>query len=165
SRGAIRRRFEERFTARRMACEYLAVYRGLMDKRRPRRSAHHAGEFLAPSIAGASADKAALKKSCRSGTKGAFNGEVTRQRNQWPSHFEPPVGRRLLMTSCAGSPLARLPQPITSRIVCQAGNLEGIVSKRKDLPYRSGRSPDWLNEERRCTGGEARRWPVGRRLI
>jgi hypothetical protein len=35
-------------------------------------------------------------------------------------------------------------QPIISRIVCQAGNLEGIVSKRKDLPYRSGRSPDWL---------------------
>src|SRR5262249_52406314 len=37
SRGAIRRRFEERFTARRMAREYLADYRGLMDKRRPRR--------------------------------------------------------------------------------------------------------------------------------
>src|SRR5215471_18760227 len=53
-----------------------------MDKRRPRRSAHHAGEFLAPSIAGDFADKAALKKSRRSGTKGAFNGEVTRQRNQ-----------------------------------------------------------------------------------
>jgi len=82
SRGAIRRRFEERFTARRMAREYLAVYRGLMDKRRPRRSAHHAGEFLAPSIAGAFAEKAALKKSRRSGTKVAFNGEVTRQRNQ-----------------------------------------------------------------------------------
>ena len=32
ARGAIRRRFEERFTARRMAREYLAVYRGLMDK-------------------------------------------------------------------------------------------------------------------------------------
>ncbi len=26
---------------------------------------------------------------------------------------------------------------------CRMG-LEGIVSKRKDLPYRSGRSPDWL---------------------
>jgi ATP-dependent DNA ligase len=25
-----------------------------------------------------------------------------------------------------------------------AGNLEGIVSKRKDSMYRSGRSPDWL---------------------
>ena len=82
SRGAIRRRFEKRFTARRMACEYLAVYRGLMDKRRPRRSAHRAGEFLAPSIAGDFADKAALKKSRRSGTKVAFNGKVTRQRSQ-----------------------------------------------------------------------------------
>src|SRR6266567_7622278 len=82
SRGAIRRRFEERFTARRMAREYLAVYRGLMDKRRPRLSARHAGEFLAPSIAGAFAQKAALKKSRRSWTKVAFNGEVTRQRNQ-----------------------------------------------------------------------------------
>src|SRR5262249_28094507 len=48
----------------------------LIDKRRPRRSAHHAGEFLAPSIAGDFADKPALKKSRRSGTKVAFNGEV-----------------------------------------------------------------------------------------
>jgi glycosyltransferase involved in cell wall biosynthesis len=31
SRGAIRRRFEERFTARRMAREYLAVYRSLIE--------------------------------------------------------------------------------------------------------------------------------------
>ena len=29
------------------------------------------------------------------------------------------------------------------RHACKMG-LEGIVSKRKDLPYRSGRSPDWL---------------------
>jgi bifunctional non-homologous end joining protein LigD len=29
------------------------------------------------------------------------------------------------------------------RHVCKLG-LEGIVSKRKDSPYRSGRSPDWL---------------------
>ena len=29
------------------------------------------------------------------------------------------------------------------RHACQLG-LEGIVSKRKDSPYRSGRSPDWL---------------------
>jgi bifunctional non-homologous end joining protein LigD len=27
---------------------------------------------------------------------------------------------------------------------CKLG-LEGIVSKRKDSPYRSGRSPDWLS--------------------
>jgi glycosyltransferase involved in cell wall biosynthesis len=31
SRGAIRRRFEERFTARRMALEYLDVYRSLIE--------------------------------------------------------------------------------------------------------------------------------------
>jgi ATP dependent DNA ligase domain len=29
------------------------------------------------------------------------------------------------------------------RHACKLG-LEGIVSKRRDLPYRSGRSPDWL---------------------
>ena len=29
------------------------------------------------------------------------------------------------------------------RHACKCG-LEGIVSKRKDSPYRSGRSPDWL---------------------
>ena len=28
---------------------------------------------------------------------------------------------------------------------CKMG-LEGIVSKRKDSPYRSGRSPDWLSK-------------------
>jgi glycosyltransferase involved in cell wall biosynthesis len=36
SREAIRRRFEERFTARRMAQDYLAVYRGLMQATAPR---------------------------------------------------------------------------------------------------------------------------------
>jgi ATP-dependent DNA ligase len=29
---------------------------------------------------------------------------------------------------------------------CKMG-LEGIASKRKDSPYRSGRSPDWLKME------------------
>jgi bifunctional non-homologous end joining protein LigD len=29
------------------------------------------------------------------------------------------------------------------RHACKLG-LQGIVSKRKDSPYRSGRSPDWL---------------------
>src|SRR5437588_3429555 len=29
---------------------------------------------------------------------------------------------------------------------CKMG-LEGIVSKRKDSPYRSGRSPDWLKSK------------------
>ena len=32
---------------------------------------------------------------------------------------------------------------IVFRHACAMG-LEGIVSKRKDSPYRSGRSPDWL---------------------
>ena len=36
SREKIRRRFEERFTARRMAQDYLAVYRSLMDGVAPR---------------------------------------------------------------------------------------------------------------------------------
>jgi hypothetical protein len=31
----------------------------------------------------------------------------------------------------------------TSRAACKLG-LEGVVSKRKDSAYRSGRSPDWL---------------------
>jgi hypothetical protein len=37
---------------------------------------------------------------------------------------------------------------------CKMG-LEGIVSKRKDSLYRSGRSPDWLVEEPSLRGGEA----------
>jgi bifunctional non-homologous end joining protein LigD len=37
----------------------------------------------------------------------------------------------------------RCPAAIKSRHACKLG-LEGIVSKRKDSPYRSGRSPDWL---------------------
>jgi glycosyltransferase involved in cell wall biosynthesis len=36
SRTAIRKRFEERFTARRMAQDYLAIYRSLMDAAQPR---------------------------------------------------------------------------------------------------------------------------------
>ena len=35
-RVAIRKRFEERFTARRMALDYLAAYRGLMEQAEPR---------------------------------------------------------------------------------------------------------------------------------
>src|SRR5215212_9423936 len=35
SRSGVRRRFEERFTARRMALDYLAVYRELMEERAP----------------------------------------------------------------------------------------------------------------------------------
>jgi bifunctional non-homologous end joining protein LigD len=33
--------------------------------------------------------------------------------------------------------------PIVFAHACELG-LEGIVSKRKDSVYRSGRSPDWL---------------------
>jgi bifunctional non-homologous end joining protein LigD len=36
--------------------------------------------------------------------------------------------------------------------------LKGIVSKRKDSPYRSGRSPDWLkmkNQDAPAVKGEA----------
>ena len=40
------------------------------------------------------------------------------------------------------------------RHACKLG-LEGIVSKRKDFAYRSGRSPDWLEELGR-TADEAR---------
>jgi len=32
------------------------------------------------------------------------------------------------------------------RHACKLG-LEGIVSKRKDLRYRSGRSPDWIKSK------------------
>jgi ATP-dependent DNA ligase len=32
---------------------------------------------------------------------------------------------------------------VSPAIACKLG-LEGIVSKRKGSPYRSGRSPDWL---------------------
>ena len=35
-RGAIRKQFETRFTARRMALDYLAAYRGLMEAAKPR---------------------------------------------------------------------------------------------------------------------------------
>jgi bifunctional non-homologous end joining protein LigD len=34
-------------------------------------------------------------------------------------------------------------RPTVFAHACKMG-LEGIVSKRKDSPYRSGRSPDWL---------------------
>ncbi|MGA7998044.1 MAG: glycosyltransferase, partial [Bradyrhizobium sp.] len=36
SRAAIRRQFEARFTARRMALDYLAAYRSLMEAAKPR---------------------------------------------------------------------------------------------------------------------------------
>jgi hypothetical protein len=36
--------------------------------------------------------------------------------------------------------------PTVFEHACKLG-LEGIVSKRKDSPYRSGRSPDWLKSK------------------
>jgi hypothetical protein len=36
-----------------------------------------------------------------------------------------------------------MPRRLGRRHACKLG-LEGIVSKRKGSPYRSGRSPDWL---------------------
>jgi bifunctional non-homologous end joining protein LigD len=36
--------------------------------------------------------------------------------------------------------------PIVFRHACKLG-LEGIVSKRKGSPYRSGRTPDWLKSK------------------
>ena len=44
SRPKIRRRFEQRFTARRMAEDYLAVYRRLMEARRPEEDLALAGD-------------------------------------------------------------------------------------------------------------------------
>jgi bifunctional non-homologous end joining protein LigD len=41
---------------------------------------------------------------------------------------------------------------------CKMG-LEGIVSKRKGSPYRSGRSPDWLKMKN--PGAPARAYPLG----
>jgi glycosyltransferase involved in cell wall biosynthesis len=36
NRGAVRKQFEARFTARRMALDYLAAYRGMMEPAEPR---------------------------------------------------------------------------------------------------------------------------------
>jgi hypothetical protein len=36
SRPSIRKHFEKRFTARRMALDYIAAYRGLMEAQEPR---------------------------------------------------------------------------------------------------------------------------------
>jgi bifunctional non-homologous end joining protein LigD len=49
----------------------------------------------------------------------------------------------------SGAPSERAPRPRRReriRHACKMG-LEGIVSKRKDSAYRSGRSPDWLKME------------------
>jgi ATP-dependent DNA ligase len=63
--------------------------------------------------------------------------------------------QRLIHTRCWFAPLIlRLganqhlahPGDIVFRRACAMG-LEGIVSKRKDSTYRSGRSPDWLKSK------------------
>jgi ATP-dependent DNA ligase len=38
--------------------------------------------------------------------------------------------------------------PDLFRAACNMG-LEGLVSKRRDRPYRSGRSPDWIKVKNR----------------
>jgi bifunctional non-homologous end joining protein LigD len=38
--------------------------------------------------------------------------------------------------------------PDLFRAACKCG-LEGIVSKRRDRPYRAGRSPDWIKVKNR----------------
>ena len=47
--------------------------------------------------------------------------------------------------SIGGGPLVSL-ATATNAHACKLG-LEGIVSKRRDLRYRSGRSPDWLKSK------------------
>ena len=51
--------------------------------------------------------------------------------------------------------------PDLFRKACEFG-LEGLVSKRRDRPYRSGRSPDWVKMKNRkhpaTTRGEDFRW-------
>lgn len=44
--------------------------------------------------------------------------------------------------------------PLVFAHACKMG-LEGIVSKRKDSHYRSGRSPHWIKREPGLCGGEA----------
>jgi hypothetical protein len=79
-----------------------------------------------------------------------------------------PDSERLLVFS-GGDAVVNLPDRIKRRTcamihlrvatptACKLG-LEGIVSKRKDSPYRSGRSPDWLKMKNSdAPGREARR--------
>jgi bifunctional non-homologous end joining protein LigD len=44
---------------------------------------------------------------------------------------------------------------VVFRHACKMG-LEGIVSKRRDSPYRSGRSPDWLKSKNPACEAAAR---------
>jgi ATP-dependent DNA ligase len=51
--------------------------------------------------------------------------------------------RRELDPPTHKEPVEHEDSEIVFRHACKMG-LEGIVSKRKGSPYRSGRSPDWL---------------------
>jgi glycosyltransferase involved in cell wall biosynthesis len=79
SRSAIRKRFEERFTARRMALDYLDVYRALMD-------AAERGELL-PSQRKATMDGAAWIPSALDGH--SIRGRVSANRSHASARPEP----------------------------------------------------------------------------
>jgi hypothetical protein len=51
-----------------------------------------------------------------------------------------PRPRKITRAGCGNGRNGRHGQDVASSTV----GLEGIVSKRKGSPYRSGRSPDWL---------------------
>jgi hypothetical protein len=59
----------------------------------------------------------------------------------WPP--ETASTRARAIASCCSSNDIEGDGPTIFAHACKMG-LEGIVSKRKDSPYRSGRSPDWL---------------------
>ena len=46
---------------------------------------------------------------------------------------------------------------VVFRHACRLG-LEGIVSKRRDRPYRSGRSRDWIKVKNPAAPAARRRW-------
>jgi bifunctional non-homologous end joining protein LigD len=56
---------------------------------------------------------------------------------------------RLLARRPDGIFVSPFEQPDLFRKACEFG-LEGLVSKRKDRPYRGGRSKDWIKAENRC---------------
>src|SRR5262245_48344119 len=60
-----------------------------------------------------------------------------------PSAWQPNPGRRSTYRRGKTVQTTGTTSEIVFRHSCKMG-LEGIVSKRKDSPYRSGRSPDWL---------------------
>ena len=49
----------------------------------------------------------------------------------------------MMRQAVGGAPVVESDGETVFRHACKLG-LEGIVSKRKDSAYRSGRSPDWL---------------------